>query len=274
MEARYADGVAMSRALTSALTNKEGESLLLTPHGGDFWAEHYDRAFVTSVGRAIAEINQAWLNDVGRWAQETSVGYVRTQLFRVRSIQHQVAAFCRSPSNDTSRLCEEDVCASWLHYLCGQGSGDEVALKQVLCFTSFADQERRRFANKSAPADESPPADQGLEEEATGESLAQQVSSKLESHESPELPLGTFVVSISARTDFRRLHVTGACPRVPGRHYSKFEFLSTGEPSVHSFHARCLHCFPESKGVQEVDVEVLSAQSPSTSGESSDIVSE
>ena len=125
--------------LWADLPTEKGESLLHTPHGGDFWTEHSDRAFVTSAGGAISEINQAWLDDVGRWAQETSVGYVRTQLFRVRSIQKQVAAFCRSPSNDTSRLCEEDVYASWFHYLCDQGCGDEVALKQVQSFTSFAD---------------------------------------------------------------------------------------------------------------------------------------
>ena len=98
--------------------------------------------------------------------------------------------------------------------------------------------------------------------------------SKLEPRELPKLPLGTFVVSISSRTEFRRLDVTETCPRVPGLHYANFEILGTDEPSVHSFHARCLDCFPESKGVQEAEAEVLSARSPTSSGESPDSVSE
>ena len=49
VEARYADGVAMSRALMGGLSNRQGDSLLLTPRGGDFWTEHSDRVFVTSV---------------------------------------------------------------------------------------------------------------------------------------------------------------------------------------------------------------------------------
>ena len=149
-----------------------------------------------------------------------------------------------------------------------------MALKQVFAFTSFADNESQHVTDKSSHLETSTPTAQVLEETVADESLVQQVASKLESREPPLPPLGTFVVSIPVHTDFRRLHVTRACPRVPGVHYGNFEVLGTSEPSVHSFHARCLHCFPESKGVQEVDDEALGAQSPTTSGESSDSVSE
>ena len=185
-----------------------------------------------------------------------------------------MAAFCRSSANDISRLCEEDDYASWLNYLCDQGDGDELALKQVLKLTAFADEERLAHTAVISPAVDISSGTEGLEEVVLEDEVISQTPSKLESRDVPELPLNTFVVSISARTEFRRLHVTGGCPRVPGLHYANFEILGTVEPAVHSFHARCLHCCPESKGVREVDVEALGADSPTSSGESSDSVSE
>ena len=116
-----------------------------------------------------------------------------------------------------------------------------MALKQVLAPMSFADSERQGLADKSLHQEVSASTAEVLEDTVADESLVEQVTSRLESLEPPVLSLGTFVVSISMRIDFRRLHVTGACPRVPGVHYAKFEVLGTSEPSVHSFHARCLH---------------------------------
>ena len=216
LEARYADGVAMSRALLGGLVDEKGSNLLLSPRAGDFWTGHSDRAFLPSVGGAIASINQSWLNDVGRWAQETSVGYVRTQLFRVRSIQQQVASLCRSPASDISRLCEEDVYASWLNHLCDQGCGDEHALKQVLVLTAYADGARIEHTAVTPLVEDKSLIAEPCEEIVLDDEPVSQTPSKLETHDPPDLPLGTYVVSVSSRTEFRRLHVTGGCPRVPG----------------------------------------------------------
>ena len=167
-----------------------------------------------------------------------------------------------------------NVYASWLNHLCDHGCGDELALKQVLVFTAYADEARIEHTTVTPPVEDASVIADPREEIVLDDVLVSQTSSKLETHESLDLPLGTYVVSVSSRSEFRRLHVTGGCPRVPGQHYANFEVLGTSEPSVHSFHARCLHCFPESKGVQEAVGEVPSAGSPSTSSESSDSVSE
>ena len=44
------------------------------------------------------------------------------------------------------------------------------------------------------------------------ERLLEEATTSLESRDPPQLPLGIFVLSVSLRTHFRRLHVTGACP--------------------------------------------------------------
>ena len=103
------------------------------------------------------------------------------------------------------------------------------------------------------------------EDAVVDEKLLEQATTSLETRDPPQLPLGTFVLSILLHTLFKRLHVTGACPRAPGLHYK--------EPPAKTFDARCLHCFPQSKGVV-VAAEAADVQSPSTSDSSSESVSE
>ena len=104
----------MSRALFNGLTDRRGKKLLEAPHGEEFWTEHSGRAFVTSIAGAIPSVNQSWLKDVGRWAQDTSAGYIRTHLFRVGTIQQQFATLGPSVTTVASRLSEEDVYAERL----------------------------------------------------------------------------------------------------------------------------------------------------------------
>ena len=219
------------------------------------------------LGGALPQLNQEWLNDVGRWAQGTGAGYVRTQLFRVRHIQQLVASLGRAVSSEPSRLAEEDVHAEWPHHSCNRGCDDQTALKQVLCLTSFVDEERRvrNFQELDVKANAACEEDEALVDER----LLEEVSSSLEANDPPLLPLGVFVLSISQRTNFKRLHITGACPRAPGVHYKHFQVLGTEEPSARAFDARCLHCFPLSKGVVE-SADAVEAQSPSTSDSSSE----
>ena len=62
-------------------------------------------------------------------------------------------------------------------------------------------------------------------------------------------------------------------PRAPGVHYKHFEVVSAEEPPARAFDARCLHCFPQSKGVVEA-ADAAEVQSPSTIDSSSESVSE
>ena len=56
-----------------------------------------------------------------------------------------------------------------------------------------------------------------------------------------------FVVSISARSGFRRLHKVGpgACWRLPGVHFQRFEWFASLERAV--FHEACCDCWPAAR---------------------------
>ncbi len=54
-----------------------------------------------------------------------------------------------------------------------------------------------------------------------------------------------YVVSLSPKTGFRRLHFAGACHRVPGVHYAAFEWLGTVLPTLDQYDDYCAKCWPQ-----------------------------
>ncbi len=54
-----------------------------------------------------------------------------------------------------------------------------------------------------------------------------------------------YVVSLSTKTGFRRLHFAGACHRVPGVHYAAFEWLGPVLPSADQYDDYCAKCWPQ-----------------------------
>ena len=72
-----------------------------------------------------------------------------------------------------------------------------------------------------------------------------------------------YVVSISARGTFRRLHFAGSCWRVPGLHYLNYEVWGEDVPT--DCHARCRDCFP----AEEAEVRAEDAELPDESDGSS-----
>ncbi len=59
----------------------------------------------------------------------------------------------------------------------------------------------------------------------------------------PESERG-YVVSITAKTRFRRLHYLGACCRVPGIHYIDYELYGNTKPAVQDYDDHCRQCWP------------------------------
>ena len=56
--------------------------------------------------------------------------------------------------------------------------------------------------------------------------------------------VGSYIVAISHRGLFRRLHFSGSCWRIPGVHHHQFEWLGDVLPT--NVNGRCLNCFPAS----------------------------
>ena len=88
-------------------------------------------------------------------------------------------------------------------------------------------------------------------------------------------PLGDgYVVSISHKGRFRRLHWSGGCWRIPGVHYHNFEWCGAVRPE--NVNGRCKDCFPQDapadREEEEKEAETsdgsASSSSSSTSSES------
>ena len=80
-----------------------------------------------------------------------------------------------------------------------------------------------------------------------------------------EVPLGFHVVSIQAKSRFRRLHCVGSCHRRPGKDYGNVEVLGPEEPSASAFDARCRDCFRQVR-TEASDVSSSSGSSSSECG--------
>jgi hypothetical protein len=52
-----------------------------------------------------------------------------------------------------------------------------------------------------------------------------------------------YVVSVSRKTGFRRLHYLGACRSVPGIHYMVYEWLGEALPSENAYDDHCRQCW-------------------------------
>ena len=59
-----------------------------------------------------------------------------------------------------------------------------------------------------------------------------------------------FVISISKRLGFRRLHRLQGCNRIPGVHYINYEGPMDTLPSNDAYDASCKDCWPK-KGAEE-----------------------
>ena len=90
IEARYPDAQAMSKALMCRCTQPDGSPIFFVAGSWNYWSEHSDRAFLTSVAACIPEVASDWLDNVGRWSSRQSLQYVRPHLKRIAHIQQLV----------------------------------------------------------------------------------------------------------------------------------------------------------------------------------------
>mgnify|MGYP001103874056 CR=1 FL=1 len=81
-----------------------------------------------------------------------------------------------------------------------------------------------------------------------------------------QIAIGSYVISIQAKTGFKRLHRIGDCALRPGVDYACFEELGMDEPSTRHYTAKCKHCF---RGQVEAPLDVLSDSSASSSNSDS-----
>ena len=137
IEAKSADGCAMSGALLARLKSPDGSKLLKLHGASLFWSEHSDRAKFVSLAACLEEVPSDWLDEVGRWSSAMSSVYVRTHLRRISTMQKTVAARVRETKDTLDRFGEADLYASWAAHLRACGSSEEEAVEQASSVIQF-----------------------------------------------------------------------------------------------------------------------------------------
>ena len=84
----------------------------------------------------------------------------------------------------------------------------------------------------------------------------------------PQLAAPTgFVVSVTKRGKFRRLHLVEACPFVPGVHYKEYEEWGEIMPGEADVQAICTRCLPQGRTAPPPEDPDVVSDSSSSSGE-------
>jgi hypothetical protein len=268
LQAKYADGLAMSRGLTAKLTfrQEEGAALILPAGVERFWSEHSERATLPSWA-ATLNFPQSWLDNLGRWGARRSAAYVRTGRVRVMVMQSKVADAIRCASDPSTMV------------------GDQGLMDQLSCFLQekgFSDLTVQRvraiLCQKTSPGSNTTFGNDwedllGLTDEELGKVTETMPAltdmDDVDIHEAKdgpvirevvELPLGSWVVS-TRTSGIRCLHKVGECWRKAGRDFSKFQPFNT-EPDGSQFDLKCKACFGK-----QVSAPITSDSGSSSTGE-------
>ena len=193
--------------------------------------------------------------------------YVRTTRRRIRTIQEKVADKIREAEGLEDILDEEEIFDKLDTYL----------QKKDLCQPD----DRLRFFQRQARGKLGAKVPAGIDEkmwaELMGESCDEEEESRPKEEPKPKAvdctvtkgESGEYVVSVTEKRGFRRLHQLGRCYRVPGLHYTQWLSLGTERPSTTEYDDFCRNCWPApSKGGVRGQSQSM-AQDGSSSGSSS-----
>ena len=152
VEARYSDGVAISRALLSKAESSRGGALLILGEALSFWTEHSARACMPSWAGCITTFGKDWLDLLGRWRSGQSSDYVRTSRKRVAAMQVAVAEAVRGGSAVGTEFDEDELMAELHQHLATAGvEADKITEQLSLLYFGVSDTETEKA---SASGDE------------------------------------------------------------------------------------------------------------------------
>ena len=269
----------MLRALLSGLPREQDVmSEMAAPVVGLF-TQHSARCWLASMA-ALVGTPEADLSYLGRWSPTTSKGYVRTATEVIMRVQASVAArLQRDLENAGAEITGEQAAYLELRRELLSRRFDEEAIDAQLdamqaWTVQLADAAPRVSGGwepstvelggvegvPSLQAAVSPGEGSADEEgliasptppiEAAGGGASPPPLPVQDTQEA--LPASGYVVSLS-RSDWRRLHRFGGCPRHPGVHYLRYELLGTDKPKQEDYDDYCKQCWKNSDPADDTD---------------------
>ncbi len=237
-ELPYHAASAWSRALMHRLCAERGLSEI-KDHFGMHLTEHSGRHWLTSVAFALGAA-ETELEVLGGWNAKPARAYLDTASERMMTIQAETAKHLRACAGGQDRVGERRLLGEIGARLIARGLNEAKVKLELAAFDFYPD--AAEGATKlwgatpsAAAADTSSPAPKaGTKRPRLQDSEAKTV---------PPVERG-YVVSLG-KSGFRRLHYAGACHRVPGVHYTCYEWLGALLPPPTAYDAHCAKCWPD-----------------------------
>ena len=294
--ARYCDAAAMTLALSRRWTGIDplgNTQQMLMQNVASCWSEHSERSTITTWARCCGVLPEV-IKRLCRWQQSCAEDYVRASRLLVEGAQETIASAIRAGKGGVDFLDEENI---WdqISWKFGDEIGGAFLEDQVSRLLYFGRGASRPNHGVETPHVVESQVTEVLEDSDEGEQLEQTVlladtqldqeagleevlassgaeagfDSDDESRPLPPSVLQRYFISVTGSARKRRLHLGGACWRLPGKDYAVFVDCGEDLPESSAFHAVCKQCFP--RGVQSdvPDEELTSSGSSMTSEEDS-----
>ncbi len=264
-ELRYHEASAWSRAayrkLSAALGYTEEQAEMLGQH----FSEHSGRSFLVTAAMALGATD-AYLQPIGGWGARTSQKYMHTAVERMWSVQGEVARQARGRWKRDDAIGETGKVQELARYFASQGLDKAAADAAASLSNAFPDGAVTVEIWGRAQHDESFNAGGGTERSGGGASasswggapgteppVAETAAVPPRCFDDARLPKHErgYVVSISGKRGFRRLHRLGGCHRVPGIDYQEYELLGDDFPTEEAYDAHCAQCWRDTDPAQE-----------------------
>ena len=260
-EARYADAVAMSRAVLTKLRRPDGGPLLVDDRLASFWTEHSERATLPSWCGTLAKFPEDWIAVLGRWGSSTGSGHVRTHRKRVSEMQVTVVEIIRE-GRAWKQFAEEDLLQGLLEYMSSLGMEPEkiAEQKKALLVSTLPEvleaaviSPTEEVADEESADEEGARGDLAPSADGTSEDRAEESSAEAEGPEDEQegaaeelaVQLGHYVVSLRRGSKVRTLRLKGSCHRVPGVDYADWRNYGEARPPASEYTWVCRQCWPQ-----------------------------
>jgi len=297
MELTYEQSSRLSRAVLSGLPREEDVMRAIGEPVVGLFTQHSARCWLASMA-ALLQVSESDLAYLGRWSPTTAKGYVRTatevvmrvQVTVARRVRRDLAVFADPLAGEQAAYLE------MRRELLKRNFGEELIdgqLDELQAWTAQLVSDAPELPVMLLRGDEKAPLDgvDGEEVEAQEDVEAEEavllpapptplvvVDAEREpgpplpvQDTPPGLPSSGFVVSLS-RSDWRRLHRFGGCPRHPGVHYLRYELLGEERPRPDAYDDFCRQCWRT--GGPEDDSEEEESESEPEEGDAPLLVEE
>ncbi len=243
-ELRYMEYSSRLRSMLASLEDQEG-----VPLGADwamFQTPHSFRAYLPSALEAVGAPSNvlSWLLS---WKAQGSAGYARTGKAKTLVMQRAVANIIKSHFGKDDPVGEVTLIEHLTRHLEQRGATEEERGRVARALSAFTDQPSREVLWAAEAS--KPPAPSTTADSATGPIMGGSSNDPIpapeldwttaEPHEVPE----GYIISISAKKRLRRLHLMGACHRLPGIDYTNYIVVGDKCPGSDQYDDYCRHCW-------------------------------